>query len=632
MKKILLGLVAIVLIILAVCFTLRSNVNGKIDAKIEELKTNGFSVTYNKKDVPLKIEAEGKIEISDSQKALDYLIKIQDEGEFKKSFEKVVKVIDKQMIEQALLGVSFDYDFNINLLSSKLDLNLYLTKFSNSLMQVLSSEDQTKGLSAMLKNRDFQINVDENSNYKIKDINYVVPAEGTISFQGMRGDKKNLNIDLIKFDAKKDNFIFSFEGIKSFYEEKPNKAIDSKFNIENIKVIDSKFNFDMKGLKTLSTQKVLNDLLEADTKIAFDSLSFKNFDNLNTTIENSFIELSLSKIPFTKYEEFLDTYYSLSDNQENLDNFSKKAQEFFQDISKAGIEIKINANSKGFSALHKEWFKEIDLKSNFNLNKNLSNMKFEGLDDIFETIGIELKVDNNSAETIYKELGLNQANINLVDSEDKKFKVFKAELKEDGIYVNNSLTLPKAVLKFPKKEIENSYVDDLEAEDYPQVIEDDSNISYDYKMIDKDTLRVNFKYKTSLPSISNGGISVSFPQFNDDSNIKTKTVQNFKKLDVFKKGDTLYSGLLNKNIVAEYLMIEAFDENWKDINIEKEFTLDIDVSKMDDFLEMNLRGYSTATDGINYELLPNFSDTKDQQAYYIKIADIDLQKEKAKFK
>lgn len=42
-------------------------------------------------------------------------------------------------------------------------------------------------------------------------------------------------------------------------------------------------------------------------------------------------------------------------------------------------------------------------------------------------------------------------------------------------------------------------------------------------MIDKNTLRVNFKYKTSLDSLSSGGIAVSFPQLVDDKSIKTKT-------------------------------------------------------------------------------------------------------------
>ena len=156
MKKIVLGLAVLVAIVIAVCFTLRSTANSKIEAKIEELKNNGFNVTYNKKDVLLKIEAEGKIEVAYAQKALDYVISLQEQGELKKSLEKAIKLFDKRDIDSALEGLSVDYDFKVNILNKKLDLNLYLTKLSNSLMQeLLSNQDNksTNTLENMLKNR-----------------------------------------------------------------------------------------------------------------------------------------------------------------------------------------------------------------------------------------------------------------------------------------------------------------------------------------------------------------------------------------------------------------------------------------------------------------------------------------------
>ena len=76
--------------------------------------------------------------------------------------------------------------------------------------------------------------------------------------------------------------------------------------------------------------------------------------------------------------------------------------------------------------------------------------------------------------------------IQLIDSEDKKFKVFKVELKADGLYINNALSLNKEALKFPKEEINNSYLPDNE------VFEDNSKVSYSYKMLDKNTLRSRF--------------------------------------------------------------------------------------------------------------------------------------------
>ncbi|WP_198306268.1 hypothetical protein [Arcobacter vandammei] len=627
MKKVILGLLALVLVVVAVCFTLRSSVNSKIDAKIEELKANGFNVNIEKRDIPLKIEANGKIEVAYSEKAIKYLVSLQEESELKKSIEQIVKIFDNSMLDEALEGLTFDYDFNINLLNSKLDLNLYLTKLSNSAMQeILSFEDNKalKSLENMLNNRDFQINIDEKQNYKIKDINYVMP-DSSMTIRGIYGDKNNLNIDLIKANNKEDDFTISFEKIKSFYEEKENKAISSKFDIENVNISDNFAKLNIKSIELLSFSKVIDGLLEGNSKIAFEDLVFKksNSKEDEITIKNSSLDLILSKVPYKQYEDFMNVYANIGDNGEKLE---KQAKEFLEALSKAGISIALNLDSKNLNFQNKEWFKTFDLKSSFALSKNLSEMKFEALNDVFDSINIDLKIDKDSATKLVEDLGLNKTmNIKLLDSEDNEFKILKAELKADGLYVNDSLVLPKESLKFPK----NEPFADMDYDMY----EDDLNLSYSYLLLDKNTLRLNFKYKSSLDKINSGGISVSFPELKDASLIKVKNPKNFKKLDVYKEKDEMYSGLLGKNIKASYLMVEGFDDNWTDINIEKEFSLDIDVSKIDDFLEINLRGYSSNNDD-NYELVPTetTSQTQDQQTYFVKIADIDLEEEKKKLK
>ncbi len=626
MKKIIIGLVAIVLVVVAVCFTLRSNVNSKIDAKIEELKNNGFNVNIEKKNIPLKIEANGKIEVAYSEKALNYLVSLQDEGEFKKSLEQFLKIIDKKIVDESLEGLSFDYDFRVNLLNSKLDLNIYLAKLSNSLMQeILANKDDKalQSLNDMLNNRDFQINFDENMNYKVKDINYIAP-DGSITIRGIAGDKKNLNLDLLKLSSKTDNFNISFENIKTFYEESANKSVNSKFNIGSLNIYDDFADLKLKNILISSFSKVIDDFLEGDSKISFEDLMFKGLkDEKNeTNIKNSSLEITFNKIPFKQYEDFINI---AGNTNENAEKITQKAKEFLEALSKAGINLSLNLNSKDLNFQGTQWFKDFILKSNFAVSKNLSEMKFEGINDIFEAINVDLKVDKDSASKIVENLNLTNMKIELSDSEDKLYKVLNINLKDDGLYANNNLVLPKEALKFPNK----SKIDDetLGYED------EDNNISYNYKLLDKNTLRVNFKYKSSLNKINSGGISVSFPQLKDDSLIISKTSKNFKKLDVYKEKDTIYSGLLGKNLTATYLMIEGFDENWTNIDEEKEFSLDIDVSKMDDFLEVNLRGYSSNVDD-DYELVPSetTSSTQDQQTYYVKIADIDLEEEKDKLK
>ena len=620
MKKIIIGVLVVLALVIATCFYLRITASSKIEAKFEELRENGFNVTYSKKDVPLKIKVDGKLELAYSKKALEYIINNQDEGQLKKSFQSSLKLLSDKEINNALEGATFDFDFDVNLLNSKLSLNIYLTKLSNNMMQELL-EDEDKAANVileMLKNRDFQITIDENKKYRVKDINFVLP-EGTATIRGISGDNKlGLNIDLFKISSKEDEFTLNSSGLKLINEEK-DEVLTSKMSFENIDIVEQTSQINIKNFDLLSISKMSNGVLSGDTEISFEKISSKSKEELDFELLNSSAKFSLNNFPYDSYIDFLEAI-ALNEDSNKL---AEKTKLFLETISKAGVEIKLDANSKDLIVKNQKMFQEFDLKSNFILSKKLNEMKFENINDIFELANIELKTDSKSFDDMIKQNAFPlEEKIKILDSEDKKYKILKLELKEDGLYTNGVLAFKKDELKFQQNNISDDILDD-----------NNTNLSYSYKMLDKDTLRVNFKYKSSLEAINSGGISVSFPELKDDSLIKAKSSKNFANLDVYKKGDALFSGLLNKNVTASYLMIEGFDENWSDLNIEKEFSLDIDVSKLDDYLEINLRGYSSNEKG-EYELVPteNSSATNDQQTYFVKIADIDLEELKSKFK
>ncbi|WP_026804598.1 hypothetical protein [Aliarcobacter lanthieri] len=447
MKKILLGVIALIIVLVAVCFFLRSSFSSKIEAKIEELKANGFNVTYNEKFVPLKIVGDGKIEVVDSSKVTQYIVQSQ-KGEAKKALERLVnneKLFspDVDLSKVILEGAVFDYEFSLTLLTVNLDLNFYLTRFSNKIM-----EDLPKTFEDMLKNRDFHINIDEDYNYKIKDINIVSPDnEAKFSLLGMHGNKTIFDMDSFKFDIPKNKFYLSLYGIKTSYEEKPNKAIDSTFDIKTIQLGDEKVQLDISGLESESSQKISNDLLDGNTKISIDLLSFKN-SVTNVNLKETSFGLGLDKLPMKKYEEFIDSYYNISEDTNN--EIHNKLKELLKEIAQNDSEIKIYANSRNLNFLGQEWFEEIDLKSNITFSSKLGDMNFQTVDDVVKTINVDLKIDSKSAQNIANLIGLSRMGIELVDSEDKKFKILKAQLREDGIYANDVLILPKAMLQIPQ--------------------------------------------------------------------------------------------------------------------------------------------------------------------------------------
>ncbi|RBQ28311.1 YdgA family protein [Aliarcobacter vitoriensis] len=447
MKKILLGLIALIVVVVAVCFFLRNSVSSKIEAKIEELKSNGFNVTYNEKFVPLKIVGDGQIEVVDSSKVTQYIVQSQ-KGEAKKALERLVdneKLFfpDVDLSKLILEGAVFDYDFSLTLLTANLDLNFYLTKFSTKMM-----EDLPKTFDDMLKNRDFHVNIDEDYNYKIKDINIVAPDnEAKFSLLGMTGNKTVFDMESFKFDVPKDKISISLYGIKTSYEEQANKTIDSSFDIKTIQFGDEKAQLDISGLKSSSSQKILNDLLDGNTKISIDLLSFKN--NLTSVnLKDTSFGLGIDKLPMKKYEEFIDSYYNVSEDINN--EMHNKLKELLKEIAQNGSEIKIDANSKNLNFLGQDWFEEIDLKSNITFSSKLGDMQFQTIDDVVKTVNVDLKIDSKSAQNISNIIGLSRMGIDLVDSDDKKFKVLKAQLKEDGVYANDVLILPKAMLQIPQ--------------------------------------------------------------------------------------------------------------------------------------------------------------------------------------
>lgn len=634
MKKIGIGALIICFVLVVSGFILNSSINSKINAKIDELNKNGFYVTYEKDSKFLTTKGKGKIEISYPSKAIEYLISKKDDGALKKELEEFLKIIPSETKYDLMEGLTFEYDFSLCNINSKLDLNLYLVSLSNrskyDFLTKYSYGYAPQNFEKLLQNRELKININEEGKFKINDFSFV-STSGILILRGINGDKSKLNIPFMKFELANydmgylDNR-FLIENTTFSYNEDKNNKRDSKLDIGNLIYEGLNEEFNIKNLKLSSNFAVNNNDLKGETKISFDEFNSKYFEYSYTsedkdktkkdfiTVKNSSLVFEYDKLPYEKYKEFSKSFAL------GYENFLSKQKDFLEALSKSNLILKISADSENLIYENNNWYKKLKVNSDFELSKNLSSMKFDNLNDVFNVLKIDIEVDSLSAQKALENSNEDiKSKVKFIDSANKDFKLLKLELKADGIYINDVLSITKDKLKFPKNSFDDAYA--------PNSYLDDTNISHTYEMIDKNTLRVNFKYKTSLDSLSSGGIAVSFPQLVDDKSIKAKTSKNFAKLDVYKKGDTMFSGLLNKNVVAEYLMIEGFDENWTDTTIEKEFSLDIDVSNMNDFLEINLRGYSTAADKVNYELLPtqDYSSTQDQQSYYIKIADIDLQ-------
>ena len=112
MKKVLIGVVAALLIVAAICFGVKSSINKEVSIKIDELNKNGFSITQNNSNLPMKIRKDGQIEIVDAIKAIDFVTTNISESQAKELFVELLNIFDSQSKQLALEGMKFDYDFS----------------------------------------------------------------------------------------------------------------------------------------------------------------------------------------------------------------------------------------------------------------------------------------------------------------------------------------------------------------------------------------------------------------------------------------------------------------------------------------------------------------------------------------
>jgi len=611
-KRTIFIVLSVFVILFFIYFVLTILITSNIQLKLDELNKNGFNVTNESYNNFLKTSGNGEIKIVDTSKVLDYFLNKSDFKELKEEITNILSFIKEEDKKELLNGLTFDYDFTILNINSSLDLNLYLTKFPIKYTQENSIYNDK------LKNIEIHINIDEYGNFSASNISFIF-NKSEIFIQDLTSSNKDIQISHMQLIPNKslDEAIF-IEDANIFYNEDNNKII-SKLNIENIEYNNFKTTkLNLKNLK-LSTSYFLDyKNLKYDTKISIDELKHiynDGFDEIIILKDTSFV-VSSDKLLYKKIKELRKEF--------GLDIYSlSKRAKIFETLANSDFTINIQGNSKELNRHENILYKDLKFNANLVFNKN-SLMKFDSLNDIFSVLKANIEVDKTSFKKLKQYFSIdfksqaklwNSSNEELESHEE--LKKVQIELKEDGLYVDNVLT---------SKGYLNSYYNLVEGYN-------SSNVSYTYELVAKNILRVNFKYKTSLKDISSAGICVSFPQFTQASKALGKDTKTFKQIDFYSKGDTVYSGILGKNLVAKYLIIEAWDDSWGDINNQKEFSVDFDISNLDNAFEIKLRGFSVTADKLNYELAPNYGEPvfengysllHDQQGYSVKIANIDL--------
>ena len=612
MKKVIWSVLGILVIVVGVALGFQFKINKLIEAKINELNSNGFVVKHEQSSNYLKTNAKGEVEVIYPDKVIPYLLSNMKNEENKKAIEKQYSLLDLNEKEMFFEGIKFEYDFLIDNLTTEANANIYLTNLSKKVMynleQEKDEEQASRWLLDFLKEKKIKVSIDKDLNYKLADIDTVIPNAVFITLRGLEGNSKNFKLPLFKIsdaDASKKEYL-QLNNINIDYESNANKE-SSKSVIETIEFQDLENKINVRNLVVNSSYEKDEININAKSEFSFDEVYIKNYGELTTSLKKSSVSFTISKLPIKKLEEI----------KEYLEN--QKYDEYLKSVAQSGTLIESAGSASSYEIKNQKILDTLKYSLYLQLNKDVSVENAKSVKDVFEKIKLTVDLDETTALNAKTLLALQSGNeqIDFVDT-NNNLKRFEAELKPDGVYVNNKKVLDEKELLFPKEEF---------YEEQPTENQSSKGIFYEYKFLDNNQIQVDFKYGANMKSISSGGISVSFPQFMDESKVIKHTTNSFDKINFYNKDTEIWNGALQKNVKASYLLVEGWDENWTDSSIDKEFSLVLDVKDLD-VLKINFRaGALNDMDEqeIPYETVPETGDL-DQQEYPVQTIEIPLKK------
>lgn len=612
MKKIV-GLVFIILVAIAAgVFWFQNKINEGINTKITELNNNGFIVKHEQSTNYIKTSAKGELELIYPDKALPYILADMKNLELKKLLETKYNALDSNEKSSFFEGIKFDYDFVYENFNNKFNSNIYLTNLSKKIMYNLSADttDETsKWLLDFLKNKKLQVSINEKKEYKVADIDTVIPNEVFITIRGWSGNEKNGAISLFKLSgtgvSEKEFLILN--NLNVDFDMNTNKE-SSKTSINNIEFQDADNFLNIKNLVMNSTYEKTDKNINTQSEIGFDEVIAKAYNEEALSLKKSALKVNVSNLPIKTLEEVAQYYKDL------------KYDEYLKALSQNGTTIQASGNALNYVVKNQKIFNTLKFDLLLGLNKNGSIMEAKKVNDILDNAKITIDLDSETAQNAKALLGLipNVAEVNFIDTTDN-LKRFESVLKNDGVYVNNKKVLEENQLLLPEKE-EPQVFDDIPVQKVNQ-----KNLTYTHKMIDENLLKLDIKYNTSLKVVSSGGISISFPQFTDSSRMIKHETKTFKDINYYNAGTEIWNGGLQQNIISSYLLVEGWDENWKNKDDMKTISLIIDVNGLET-LEVYLRaGALNETDSSEElsEIVPVSGDI-DQQNYPVEVIEIPL--------
>lgn len=614
MKKIV-GLITVFLVVIVavILFWFQSKINEEISNKIAELNNNGFIVKHEQSTNYIKTTGKGDIEVIDTDKVASYIFANIKNEEVKKAFETQYNTLDSNEKGMFFEGIKFDYDFVLENFNGKVISNIYLTQLSKKTMYDLSLDVDnlaSKWLLDFLKDRKLQVSINEKKEYKIADIDTVIPNEFFMTIRGITGNANNLAISTFKLsdaDVSKKGFLL-LDNLNVDYEINATKE-SSRTIIKGIEFQNDQTIFNVKNLMINSNYEEVMGNINTESEFSFDEVLSKTAGVETLNLKNSYLKVNLNNFPIKKLDEITQ---NLAD---------QNYEEYFKSFAQSGITLQSTGSASNYTIGSQKIFETLKFDLALALNKNVSVDNIKKVNDVLESEKLTIDLDKQTAENVKNMLNLQQnLDINFIDLSDN-LKRFETVLKSDGLYINDKKVLDESQLLFPNEEQLNEQVNE---DTTPIQKVEQKNLKYTYKMIDENLLRLDIKYKSNLNVVTSGGISVSFPQLADKTRIIKNSSNSFKEINLYEAGTEIWNGGSQQNVASTYLLVEGWDDNW-DNSVENDMSLVIDTNGLQT-LEVYIRAGALNEKDVNQEaseIVPQIGDL-DQQSYPVEFLEVPL--------
>lgn len=456
MKKLYLYLIAgfIALAVVVTPKVVESFVEDEISKEIEQAKSNGIDFKVLNKEGYFTTKRDVQISISDTTKFLTYLI------DSAPTMDDQVSGLMKQMVVSLEVNLNDAFNgttvsgtiTNSNLIPSDIVAQLYLSKFSPSIMDnVAKSQELIKIVKPMLDEKQFLIDmvVDSNKNIKrlkVKDIDqkhkyidniFVFKYLGDLLEQQTSGSRTKGIYVLDKYEMGLGNDILStgvaindvnykfqytndFEGQLDFVA----KNIEYFVRYKEYEKLNDEFS--LKKLDAFSNVEVLNNAFSADLKYKIEDL--KKLDpKIDMSIKNSRLDIKLSGLD-------KKSVIDLSKNLQAITIDPNMLESSVQTILNKGFKSKIAFDIKDFKISDTTVEDiQLDLKLAIDKNNEKIDQNFSIIDNLLKLNGTLRLLNSDVTKLVQGNANLDQ----FISSAKKDGEHLIFDLKfDEKFYVN----------------------------------------------------------------------------------------------------------------------------------------------------------------------------------------------------